>query len=71
GCPQATPSPSPNSPRDQSSAPHPTVPRHQRIHLQAGPRLHLGERLDLDLLVGGHLRGERERWLVSGATLRF
>ncbi|MGZ3012549.1 hypothetical protein AAER19_18595, partial [Pseudomonas aeruginosa] len=22
-------------------------------------------------LVGGHLRGERERWLVSGATLRF
>ncbi|MEX7359888.1 hypothetical protein AB2C21_18770, partial [Pseudomonas aeruginosa] len=23
------------------------------------------------LLVGGHLRGERERWLVSGATLRF
>ncbi|MFO6974219.1 hypothetical protein P3D00_05470, partial [Pseudomonas aeruginosa] len=29
------------------------------------------ERLDLDLLVGGHLRGERERWLVSGATLRF
>ncbi|MCL8040778.1 hypothetical protein M8832_32525, partial [Pseudomonas aeruginosa] len=21
--------------------------------------------------VGGHLRGERERWLVSGATLRF
>ncbi|MGV8561836.1 hypothetical protein [Pseudomonas aeruginosa] len=38
---------------------------------QAGPRLHLGERLDLDLLVGGHLRGERERWLVSGATLRF
>ena len=25
----------------------------------------------VDLLVGGHLRGERERWLVSGATLRF
>ncbi|MBG7369830.1 hypothetical protein I5J30_07445 [Pseudomonas aeruginosa] len=38
---------------------------------QAGPRWHLGQRLDLDLLLGAHLRGERERWLVSGATLRF
>ncbi|MDT4843720.1 hypothetical protein FQZ97_776550 [compost metagenome] len=38
---------------------------------QAGPRLHLGERLDLDLLVGGQLHGERGRWLVSGTTLRF
>ncbi|AOE87667.1 hypothetical protein [Pseudomonas sp. TCU-HL1] len=38
---------------------------------QAGPRLHLGERLDIDLVFGGHLNGERQRWLGSGATLRF
>lgn len=38
---------------------------------QAGPRLHVGERIDVDLLVGRSLVGERNQWLSTGATLRF
>ena len=38
---------------------------------QAGPRWHLGERLDLDLLVGRELTDTRQQWLTTGATLRF
>ena len=38
---------------------------------QAGPRWHLGERLDLDLLVGRELTDARQQWLTTGATLRF
>ncbi|MBU4631995.1 hypothetical protein [Pseudomonas chlororaphis] len=38
---------------------------------QAGPRLHLGANLDLDLVLGGQLNEGRDRWLTSGATLRF
>ncbi|WP_047304089.1 hypothetical protein [Pseudomonas fluorescens] len=38
---------------------------------QAGPRLHVGQHLDLDLIVGQHLSEDRDRWLTTGATLRF
>lgn len=38
---------------------------------QAGPRLHIGERIDVDLVVGRNLTGERDQWLTTGATLRF
>lgn len=38
---------------------------------QAGPRLHLGEFVDVDLLVGRSLIGDRDQWLTTGATLRF
>lgn len=38
---------------------------------QAGPRLHIGHDLDLDLLLGQHLTDQRDRWLTTGATLRF
>ncbi|MGC5699115.1 hypothetical protein J4P02_02805 [Pseudomonas sp. NFXW11] len=38
---------------------------------QAGPRLHVGQHLDLDLILGQHLTEGRERWLTTGATLRF
>lgn len=38
---------------------------------QAGPRLHLGQHLDLDLILGQHLDTDRDRWLSTGATLRF
>ncbi|KZN19433.1 MULTISPECIES: hypothetical protein [Pseudomonas] len=38
---------------------------------QAGPRLHIGERVDVDLLVGRDLTGERDQWLTTGATVRF
>ncbi|AMB84656.1 hypothetical protein AWM79_04785 [Pseudomonas agarici] len=38
---------------------------------QTGPRLHIGEKLDIDLVVGHYLNGNRDRWLTTGATLRF
>ena len=38
---------------------------------QAGPRLHIGEFVDVDLLVGRSLIGDRAQWLTTGATLRF
>jgi len=38
---------------------------------QAGPRFHLGEFVDIDLVVGRSLIGERAQWLTTGATLRF
>ncbi len=38
---------------------------------QAGPRLHIGECVDVDLLVGRSLIGDRAQWLTTGATLRF
>lgn len=38
---------------------------------QAGPRFHFGEFVDVDLVVGRSLIGERAQWLTSGATLRF
>jgi hypothetical protein len=38
---------------------------------QAGPRFHLGERIDVDVVAGRNLTGERDRWLTTGATLRF
>ncbi|KAB0515632.1 hypothetical protein [Pseudomonas extremorientalis] len=38
---------------------------------QAGPRLHLGEFVDVDLVVGRSLIGDRAQWLTTGATLRF
>ncbi|MFO2464341.1 hypothetical protein OOJ96_11000 [Pseudomonas sp. 15FMM2] len=38
---------------------------------QAGPRLHVGKRLDVDLLIGRSLVGERNQWMTTGATLRF
>lgn len=38
---------------------------------QAGPRLHLGEFVDVDLVLGRDLGGERNQWLTTGATLRF
>ncbi|AWM95191.1 hypothetical protein DJ564_18425 [Pseudomonas sp. 31-12] len=38
---------------------------------QAGPRLHIGKRIDVDLVVGRNLTGERDQWLTTGATLRF
>ncbi|QIH08433.1 MULTISPECIES: hypothetical protein [unclassified Pseudomonas] len=38
---------------------------------QAGPRLHIGHALDLDLILGQHLTDQRDRWLTTGVTLRF
>ena len=38
---------------------------------QAGPRLHIGTAVDLDLVVGRNLNGDRDRWLTTGATVRF
>lgn len=38
---------------------------------QAGPRLHVGQRIDLDLVLGQNLNQTRDRWLSTGATLRF
>ncbi|WP_191487552.1 hypothetical protein [Pseudomonas sp. FEN] len=38
---------------------------------QAGPRLHIGKHLDIDLVAGQHLSGDRDRWLTTGATVRF
>lgn len=38
---------------------------------QAGPRLHIGERIDVDLVIGRDLTGERNQWLTTGATVRF
>ena len=38
---------------------------------QAGPRFHVGKRVDVDLVVGRSLIGERAQWLTTGATLRF
>ncbi|MCY1538146.1 hypothetical protein D9M68_736710 [compost metagenome] len=38
---------------------------------QAGPRLLLAPALDLDLVLGRQLDAGRDRWLVTGATLRF
>jgi hypothetical protein len=38
---------------------------------QAGPRLHIGQRMDVDLVLGRSLIGERDQWLTTGATLRF
>jgi hypothetical protein len=38
---------------------------------QAGPRLHIGEFVDVDLVLGRSLVGDRTQWLTTGATLRF
>ena len=38
---------------------------------QAGPRFHVGERVDVDLVVGRSLVGDHTQWLTTGATLRF
>lgn len=38
---------------------------------QAGPRVHVGEWVDVDLVVGRSLIGERAQWLTTGATVRF
>ncbi|MEB0045983.1 MULTISPECIES: hypothetical protein [unclassified Pseudomonas] len=38
---------------------------------QAGPRLHIGKRLDIDFVVGRHLTEDRDQWFTAGATLRF
>ena len=38
---------------------------------QAGPRLHIGEFVDVDLVLGRSLVGDRNQWLTTGATLRF
>ncbi|OYU09327.1 MAG: hypothetical protein CFE47_02975 [Pseudomonas sp. PGPPP1] len=38
---------------------------------QAGPRLHVGKFVDVDLVVGQSLSGDRKQWLTTGATLRF
>lgn len=38
---------------------------------QAGPRLHVGKALDVDLVVGRSLIGDRDQWFTTGATLRF
>lgn len=38
---------------------------------QAGPRVHLGPFVDVDLVVGRSLIGDRDQWLTTGATLRF
>lgn len=45
--------------------------RHADSGWQAGPRLHLGPALDLDLLLGRQLNAERDSWLVAGFSLRF
>jgi hypothetical protein len=33
--------------------------------------LHIGERIDVDLVMGRGLTGERDQWLTTGATVRF
>lgn len=38
---------------------------------QAGPRFHVGKRVDVDVVVGQSLSGERNPWLTTGATVRF
>ncbi|MDR6579910.1 hypothetical protein WLF14_16385 [Pseudomonas fluorescens] len=38
---------------------------------QAGPRLHVGPWVDVDLVLGRSLIGERDQWLTTGATVRF
>lgn len=38
---------------------------------QAGPRFHLGKLVDVDVVVGQSLSGERNQWLSTGATVRF
>ncbi|MPR00663.1 hypothetical protein F0169_00410 [Pseudomonas sp. MAFF 212408] len=38
---------------------------------QAGPRLHVGKLIDVDLIVGQSLSGDRNQWLTTGATVRF
>ncbi|SDU96434.1 hypothetical protein [Pseudomonas mucidolens] len=38
---------------------------------QTGPRLHVGKRLDVDLVIGRSLVEDRDPWLTTGATLRF
>jgi len=38
---------------------------------QAGPRLHLGPNVDIDLVLGRNLTGDRDQWLTTGATFRF
>jgi len=38
---------------------------------QAGPRFHVGKRVDVDLVLGRSLIGERDQWLTTAATLRF
>ncbi|MGP0011195.1 MAG: hypothetical protein ACLPL7_00695, partial [Pseudomonas sp.] len=38
---------------------------------QAGPRLHIGKNLDIDLVAGQHLSGDHDRWFTTGATVRF
>ncbi|AZE78769.1 hypothetical protein [Pseudomonas synxantha] len=38
---------------------------------QAGPRFHIGKLVDVDVVVGRSLIGERAQWLTTGATLRF
>jgi len=38
---------------------------------QAGPRFHLGERIDVDVVAGRNLTGERDQWLTTGAIVRF
>lgn len=38
---------------------------------QAGPRFHLGKRIDVDVVVGRNLTGDRDQWLTTGAALRF
>ncbi|AMB79755.1 hypothetical protein AV641_12065 [Pseudomonas fragi] len=38
---------------------------------QTGPRFHIGSAVDLDLVLGRTLNRDRDRWLTTGATLRF
>ncbi|OPB03669.1 hypothetical protein [Pseudomonas synxantha] len=38
---------------------------------QAGPRFHVGKFVDVDLVVGRSLTGDRAQWLTTGATFRF
>nr|WP_242486758.1 hypothetical protein [Pseudomonas sp. TH49] len=38
---------------------------------QAGPRLHLGKQVDIDLVAGRHLNNGRDQWLASSITWRF
>ncbi|MBK5437863.1 hypothetical protein JFV30_13855 [Pseudomonas sp. TH32] len=38
---------------------------------QAGPRVHIGKNVDVDLVVGRSLIGDQHQWLTTGATFRF
>ncbi|ARB30195.1 hypothetical protein HX787_01100 [Pseudomonas tolaasii] len=38
---------------------------------QAGPRFHLGKLIDVDVVAGQSLTGDRNQWLTTGATVRF